>query len=291
MSNTPAVLLTGANGGIGTPTALELAKRGFLVYAGMRRTGHGPFDGAPRTQQIRLDVTDPDSVAEAIGRIEAERGGLGLQAVVNNAGVMVNGPLELVSDEELNRQFAVNVFGPVRVVKAALPLLRAGSGRIVNVGAPTAYLPMQFYSAVSASKAALHSVTASLRGELAAWNIPATVVVPGLVETPIFATAAAAQRATDVPPERAALYRRHLAAVERVSGKQKYEPTAGIVRAIAAAVTDRRVKPEYFGSANARVMSKVLPRLPRKLRESAVAGAMGLKGIQAPQAAHAEGRV
>lgn len=282
MGNTPAVLLTGANGGIGTPAALELASRGFIVYAGMRRTGHGAFDGAPRIRQIRLDVTDPGSVADAIGRIESERGGLGLQAVVNNAGVIVQGPLELVPDEELHRQFAVNVLGPVRVVKAALPLLRAGSGRIVNVGAPTAYLPMPFNGPISSSKAALHSLTAALRGELAAWGIPVTVVVPGLVDTTIFTKAAAAQRAARVPAEREALYLEHTAALERAAAKQKPEPTAGTVRAIAAAVTDRRVKPEYFSGPNARILSKVLARLPRPVRESAMASALGLKGIRAP---------
>lgn len=283
MGNTPAVLLTGANGGIGTPAALDLAARGFTVYAGMRRLGHGPFDGVARIREIRLDVTDTDSVAEAIARIERERGGQGLQAVVNNAGVIVQGPLELVPDDELQRQFAVNVFGPVRVVKTALPLLRAGAGRIVNVGAPTAYLPMPFNGPISSSKAALHSLTAALRGELAAWDLPVTVVVPGLVDTTIFMKAAEAQRTVPVPAEREALYREHLAALERSAAKQKPEATTGTVRAIAAAVTDRRVKPEYFSGANARVLSKVLARLPRPVRESAVASALGVKGIQAPR--------
>lgn len=282
MSSTSAVLLTGANGGIGTPTALELARRGLLVYTGVRRTGHAPFDGAERVREVSLDVTDPGSVAEAVARIETERGGLGLQAVVNNAGVIVQGPLELVPDEELERQFAVNVLGPVRVVKAVLPLLRAGSGRIVNVGAPTAYLPMPFNGPISSSKAALHSLTAALRGELAAWGVPVTVVVPGLVDTAIFAKAAEAQRAAAVTTERAALYRRHLAAIEQAVAKQKPEPAAAVVRAIAAAVTDRRVKAEYFAGSNARILSKVLARLPRSMREAVVANALGLKGIDAP---------
>lgn len=282
MNDTPAVLLTGANGGIGTPAALELARRGFLVYAGMRRTGHGAFDGADGIRELALDVTDPGSVAAAVERIASEHGSL--HAVVNNAGVIVQGPLELVPDDELHRQFAVNVFGPVRVVKAALPLLRAGRGRIVNVGAPTAYLPMPMNGPISASKAALHSLTASMRGELAAWGIPTSVVVPGLVDTQVFVKAAEAQRAASVPPERQALYRNHLAAVEKAGANQKPEPTTGTVRAIAAAVTDRHPKAEYFSSPNARILSKVLPRLPRPMREAAILGAIGLRGITAPAA-------
>nr|BFF26507.1 SDR family oxidoreductase [Glycomyces mayteni] len=262
MNDTPAVLLTGANGGIGTPTALELARRGFLVYAGVRRTGHGPFDGADGIRELRLDVTDPDSVAAAIDRVTAEHGSL--HAVVNNAGVIVQGPLELVPDDELLRQFAVNVLGPIRLLKAALPLLRTGRGRIVNVGAPTAYLPMPMNGPISASKAALHSLTTALRGELAAWSIPTSVVVPGLVDTEVFTKAAAAQRAAQVPPERLALYRNHLAAAAQAGAKQKPEPTTGTVRAITAAVTDHHPKAEYFSSPNARILSKLLPASPAR---------------------------
>ena len=285
MSTTPAVLLTGANGGIGTRAALRLAERGYLVYAGTRTgTRHAAFDGAERIRQIRLDVTDADSVAAALDQIGSERGESGLQAAINNAGVIVQGPLELVPDEELHRQFDVNVFGPIRVVKAALPLLRSGRGRVVNVGAPTAYVAVPFNAPISSSKAALHSMTMALRTELAAWDIPVTVVVPGLVDTPIFKKAAEAQEAADVDPRRRALYREQLAAVAAYAAKQRPAPPDQAVAALVEAVTARRVKPRYLAGSEARVISTVLARLPGRMREGMLARALGVSGVKAPEA-------
>ncbi|WP_026922736.1 SDR family NAD(P)-dependent oxidoreductase [Glycomyces arizonensis] len=283
MNTTPAVLLTGANGGIGTPAALRLAEAGRIVYAGMRGTDrHGAFDGVERIRPLPLDVTDPASVAEALGRIAAERGEAGLQAVVNNAGVIVQGPLELVPDAELHRQFDVNVFGPVRVIRAALPLLRAGRGRIVNVGAPTAYVPVPFHAPIAASKAALHAMTTALRTELAAWDLPVTAVVPGLVDTPLFKKAAEARRAVAIDPDRAALYREQLAAVKRAESGQRAAPPDRAAEAIVEAVTARRVKARYFGGSDARTMVTLVAKLPAGLRERLIARVLGVRGVKAP---------
>src|ERR1700754_1536803 len=125
MNDNTSVLITGAGGGIGTATTLRLAELGYTVYAGVRSS-------APQLKKhrgvrvVRLDVTDAESVAKAAAEIAGETGGL--HAVVNNAGVIVQGPLELVPPAELRRQFEVNVYGPALVVQTFLPLLREGHG-------------------------------------------------------------------------------------------------------------------------------------------------------------------
>jgi NAD(P)-dependent dehydrogenase (short-subunit alcohol dehydrogenase family) len=104
------------------------------------------------------------------------------------------GPLELVPPDELRRQFEVNALGPAHVIQAFLPLLREGRGRIVNISAPTARVPIPF-SPVGASKAALESLSDSLRIELGAWGIPVAVIVPGGTATPIWQKADTAAQA------------------------------------------------------------------------------------------------
>ena len=127
------ILITGASSGIGAATALHLDRCGMEVFAAVRSLddGEDALAGASdRLRRISLDVTDAGSIAEAMATV----GGAGLDGLVNNAGIGVPGPLELLSTEDLRRQLDVNVVGQVAVTQAALPLLRTAAGRIVFVG-------------------------------------------------------------------------------------------------------------------------------------------------------------
>jgi NAD(P)-dependent dehydrogenase (short-subunit alcohol dehydrogenase family) len=189
--NARAVFITGAAGGIGTATTRALAERGYRVYAGVR--GDTPhLSELSGVEQIRIDVTDPESVAAAAEEVGLLQDGQGLHAVINNAGIMIQGPLELVPAEDLRRQFAINVFGPAEVTRAFVPLLREGRGRLINISAPTARLAMPFASPISASKAALDAISDAARIELGAQGIAVVTVIPGAVETDLFAKAGAA---------------------------------------------------------------------------------------------------
>ncbi|WP_214319761.1 SDR family NAD(P)-dependent oxidoreductase [Nonomuraea sediminis] len=259
-----ALLLTGASGGVGTATARELLARGYTVYAGVRDPARAP-DG---TRPVVLEVTDPASVEAAAAEIaETENA---LHAVINNAGVIVDGPLEEVPDEELRRQFAVNVFGPAAVTRAFLPLLRRGGGRVVNVSAASARTALPYMAPISASKAALESLSDALRVELAAWRIPVVVVEPGALDTPIFAKAAQARRGYP-----AGLYRDQLAKFDAAMAKQTYAPTERVARVIATAVTARRPRPRYVTGRDAR-LAAILSHLPIGLRDRLLVGALGL---------------
>src|SRR5690349_12831231 len=215
MTEARAVLVTGSTGGIGMATVRLLQSRGFTVYAGAR----GPAAFEPGVRVVPLDVADPESVAAAAKRVSGEVDGL--WAVINNAGVIVQGPLELVPADEWRRQLEVNTLGPASVVREFLPLVRAGHGRIVNVSAATGRVAMPLLGALSASKAGLEALSNALRLELAAWKIPVVVIEPGTTETDIFtrAGAAAAAARQHADSGRVELYRAHLAAYEKAMSR------------------------------------------------------------------------
>src|SRR4029079_6327499 len=121
----------------------------------------------------------------------------------------------LVPAAELHRQFAVNVYGPAQVTRAFLPMLRQGGDRGINVSAPTARLAIPYAGPISASKSALESLSDAARVELAPWGIPVVIVVPGSIDTGIFAKADVAAKETlaAADPDRVALYRGRLDAV------------------------------------------------------------------------------
>jgi NAD(P)-dependent dehydrogenase (short-subunit alcohol dehydrogenase family) len=275
MSKARAVLVTGATGGIGTATVGLLQRRGFTVYAGTRR----PADFGPDVRVLPLDVTDPDSVAAAAKQVAGEVDGL--WAVINNAGVIVQGPLELVPADEWRRQLDVNTLGPASVIREFLPLIRRGEGRIVNVGAATGRVAMPLMGALSASKAGLEALSNALRLELAPWKIPVVMIEPGTTETEIFARAGAAAEAALQCADRSQLdlYRGHLAAFEQAMGRFKPGPVAKVADVIVRAVESRHPKRRY-AVAEARALGGILPKLPPKLRDRVLTTATGLNAVR-----------
>jgi NAD(P)-dependent dehydrogenase (short-subunit alcohol dehydrogenase family) len=172
-------LITGASTGIGRASALRLAAAGWTVLAGVREEAAGEqlvADAGPaaaaRVIPLRLDVTDAAQVAAARERVEeqATRAGSsargGLDALVNNAGIGIGGPLELVSAEDLRRQFDVNVFAQIAVTQALLPALRRAGGRIVFVSSIGGRVAMAFTAPYAASKHAIEAFGDALRVEL-----------------------------------------------------------------------------------------------------------------------------
>jgi NAD(P)-dependent dehydrogenase (short-subunit alcohol dehydrogenase family) len=275
MTEARAVLVTGSTGGIGTATVRLLRSRGFTVYAGAR--GRAEFE--PGVRVLPLDVADPESVAAAAKRVAGEVDGL--WAVINNAGVIVQGPLELVPADEWRRQLEVNTLGPASVVREFLPLVRAGHGRIVNVSAATGRVAMPMMGALSASKAGLEALSNALRLELAAWKIPVVVIEPGATETEIFARASAAADGAmkQADRDRVRLYQSHLAAYEKAMSRFKPGPVEKVAEVIVRAVEARRPHRRY-AVAEARTLGAILPKLPAGLRDRVVSSAVGLNGIK-----------
>jgi NAD(P)-dependent dehydrogenase (short-subunit alcohol dehydrogenase family) len=186
MSTDRAVLVTGASSGMGKASALRLSESGFTVFAAVRKERDAQElkeSGSPRLIPVILDVTKHQTISEAFGKIRDAVGAAGLAGLVNNAGIAVTGPIELVPLEELRRQFEINVFGQVAVTQAFLPLIRAARGRIINVGSVGARFALPFGGALNSSKAAFESISDSLRMELRPWGIHVVLVSPGSIRT------------------------------------------------------------------------------------------------------------
>ena len=160
-----------------------MAARGWRVLAGVRRPGDAP----PGTTEVILDVTDPDAVA-ALREAETGSGGLslGLDGLVDNAGIGISAPLEDLPPDELRRQLEVNVVGQLAVIQAVLPALRAAKGRIVIMGSIGGRSALPFLGGYAMTKHALEAMADSLRVELAPDGIDVSIVEPGTIATAIW---------------------------------------------------------------------------------------------------------
>lgn len=161
-------IVTGGSSGIGFAVVSLLAARGYSVTSFSRREG--------------VDLTDSSAVDVAIERVLKQEGRIDL--VVNNAGVGAFGAAEFASEESIRRQFEVNFFSAVSLVRKVLPTMRAqGEGRIINVASAAAMFPLPFQSFYSATKAALVNWSRALAGEVRPFGVCVSVVCPGDVKT------------------------------------------------------------------------------------------------------------
>lgn len=207
----PAVLITGASRGLGRHTAVHLADQGFRVFAGVRSPeAAAALDGGAheRVTPVRLDVTDGEQVCAAVAHVAAEMDDQGLAGLVNNAAIAPFGPVEHTPLEAVEDTLRVNVLGPVALIRQTLPLLRGGSGRIVNVSSINGVLPGPYTAAYNASKAALESLSDSLRLELQSWDIPVVVVRPGAYDTDMRSRGVEGwrRRRQELPPDQRSLH-------------------------------------------------------------------------------------
>ncbi|MGH3295389.1 MAG: SDR family NAD(P)-dependent oxidoreductase [Trebonia sp.] len=282
-SSTGNVFITGAAAGIGAAATRLLAEAGYTVFAGVHKDT-GSLDRLPGVRQVPLDVTDPDSVAAAAASVASVAGERGLRALINNAGIIVQGPIELVRQQDLERQFAVNTLGPAYAIQSFAPLLRAGRGRVINVSAPTARVHVPFLSALVGSKAALEAMSDAIRLELDVWGISVVVIEPGLTDTRIFAKADAVAQAGLAVTDAGLieLYQARLAAVATTSAAQRPGSPESVAKAILAAVTARTPKRRYVAGRDAR-MAGVITALPAGVRDRLLRGFLGLSQSAAPR--------
>ena len=169
------VLITGGSSGIGKSIGEFLHHKGFVVYGTSRNPERVLNSVFPL---LALDVRDANSIRLAVAKIIATTGRLDI--VINNAGVGITGPLEEIPMEEMKSNFDTNFFGPIEVMKAALPQMREQkSGLIINVTSIAGYMGLPYRSIYSASKGALELITEALRMEVKSFGIHITNVAPG----------------------------------------------------------------------------------------------------------------
>jgi NAD(P)-dependent dehydrogenase (short-subunit alcohol dehydrogenase family) len=285
----PLALVTGASSGIGRATALRLAGSGWTVLAGVRDVTAGErllaaAGSSGRVIPLALEVTDAAQIADAAARVEQEaarpgcspRGGL--DALVNNAGIAVGGPLELVSAADLREQFEVNVFAQVAVTQAMLPALRRAGGRIVFVSSIGGRVAMAYTAPYAASKHAIEAFGDALRVELRNSGVQVTLFEPGSVATPIWDKGRAEAERVRIPPELQKQYGHVPAAMDKVlqdTARRGIAPER-VAESIERALTARRMKSRYVLGTDAKAMLLVKRLLPDLLFDRVARRALGV---------------
>lgn len=277
------VLITGASTGIGQACALLLDRLGFSVFAGVRQDIDAQTLQQKASQKlipIFLDVTDAESIASVVDKVTNTVGNVGISGLVNNAGIAVPGPLELLPIAEFQHQMNVNVTGQLAVTQAFLGLLRQGRGRIVNMGSIAGKSPTPFLGAYNASKFALEALTDVMRMELKPWGISVSIIEPGSIATPIWnKSLTQAEIGQDSLPESALdLYGQAMNTV-----RQKMQTIAArgisadiVAQAVVHALSAKQPKTRYLIGQDAKIQAVLKHILPDKLHDRLILYSMGL---------------
>ena len=243
------IVVTGASTGMGAATARELAGSGYHVLAGVRRDVDAD---ALRTDGIEphiLDITDDSDVAAIAGRVADDPLRRPLRALINNAGIAVNAPVETLPIAEWRNLFEVNLFGHIAMTQAMLPALLASSGTVVNISSVGGKFAMATYGPYAASKFALEAARDSLRREVARLGVKVVVVEPGAVKTKMaeHAVASADRLNANMTTDQLNRYADLTAAVsaQQLSFTKKGVPAERAAKVIAKAATASKPRTRY----------------------------------------------
>lgn len=268
----PTVLITGASTGIGRATALLLDRRGWRVFAGVRKDIDADAlraESSARLTPVLLDVTAADHIAAAVATVGECVGQAGLAGLVNNAGIAHPGPLEFMPVDRLREQLEVNVIGVHATTQAFLPLIRRAGGRIVNVGSDSGRVALPLIGPYAMSKFALEAYSDSLRRELLPWGLHVALIEPGNIRTPLWgkAGAYAAQYRPSIPPDAEALYGDLMdLATERLPAAIDRALDPGLVaQIIHHALTAPSPRTRYLVGADARLFAVAAWLLPDRV--------------------------
>ena len=265
------VVVTGASSGIGLASALRLAQAGWRVFGGVRSDEAAAALREGGVEPLTLDVTDAEQIAAAAKTVGSE-----LHGLVDNAGIAVAAPLELVPLDELRRQLEVNVVGQVAVLQALLPALRRARGRVVLMGSVGGRSALPFLGPYAASKHALEAFADVLRVELAPWDISVSIVEPASVNTAIWTKGAAQADAMrqGISREADELYAARIERFTAVALSRGPGIDADVVaKAVEHALTAGRPKARYLVGRDAHLRAWI-ERLPARLRDRVLARAL-----------------
>jgi NAD(P)-dependent dehydrogenase (short-subunit alcohol dehydrogenase family) len=285
------VLLTGANGGIGSAIALHLAGRGDTVIASVRDEVKAEWlrERAQRAGRelttVLLDVTDPDSCARAVAEARQHGGGR-IDVLINNAGMGMGGAIEDITDDDAHAIMELNTHGPIRLARLVLPVMRRQrAGRIVNVSSLAGRVSMPLMGWYCASKQALEAASDALRMEAARFGVRVILVEPGSHATKLWDGVFQRMDPSRDSPY-AGSYRLLEKAKPHLSRLPGPEPVA---RAVGRVLDARRPRARYVVGLDARVstvLDAVSPLLVSDLTKRAMFGL--LVGSGSGRAAHSD---
>jgi NADP-dependent 3-hydroxy acid dehydrogenase YdfG len=260
MDRTELIVVTGASTGIGAATSKELARRGFHVLAGVRREVDAEaLRSVDGIEPCILDITSDADVAAIADRVD--RDWRPLRALVNNAGIAVNAPLEVLPIAEWRRQFDVNLFGHIAMTQALFPALLNSSGTVVNISSIGGKVALPTYGAYAGSKFAMEAVSDALRRETNGTGINVVVIEPGAVKTEIAERGIATSEeltAAMTTPQRA----RYSTLLSAVTAQARSFDATGVPAesaavVIAKAATAARPRTRYTIGRDAAILARV----------------------------------
>lgn len=271
-----SVFITGASSGLGYDCATTFDREGYRVFAGVRKDADAErLAGlsSDRLSPVICDVGDYDSVERARQQIEDQLQGAGLDGLVNNAGMSVSGPLELVPMELFEQQMHVNVNGQLAVTQAMLPMLRQKRGRVVFMGSESGLVTLPMLGAYSASKHALEALANAFRLELRPFGMRVALIEPGSIKSEIWRKAqdAGTDHLRDDPAARS-LYAdllQLMAVAPKLAEKGAIGPEA-VTRAVRHALEAHRPKARYLVGAEARALTMLNALTPTSIHDSLV---------------------
>lgn len=269
----PSVLVTGAGRGIGLAITEHMSRKGWDVYATARSSDALQSLGRiPHVHPISLDITDRAAIAALPDQLPTE-----LNGVVNNAGIVVNGPVEGLTLDDLTRQLDVNVISQIAVTQAVLPRIRASHGRIVFISSVSGLFTTPGTGAYNASKYAIESLADALRIELRPWKIPVSLIEPGPIRTEIWTEILGDHdRMVDrLSAEHRRLYAPHLAGTRKLLGRMQKlaaDPST-VTAAVDHALTSKRPKRRYLLDFASRAQMAIVGIAPTAITDAALAAA------------------
>lgn len=268
------VLITGTSTGIGAACVKRQAEAGWKVYAGVRK----PEDGERLVNEfsgdivpVQLDVTELDDITRVVARIDDEVGSL--DGVVNNAGIAVGGPVEILSEEQWRWQMEVNFFGLVNVTREAMPLVDRADGRFVHIGSIAGRIGGAGMGPYVSSKHAVEGLNWALRSELVrGTGMNSSVVEPGEIKTAIWDKAVDTVAEMEDTLDATGTRDRYQFMLDGTRGFVEEGATRGIdadavAKAVEHALTARRPKARYLVGPDAKAAGHVFARMPDRMRE------------------------
>ncbi|KQZ18717.1 dehydrogenase [Streptomyces sp. Root55] len=249
---------------MGASAARELAGQGFHVLAGVRRDRDADAIRSAGIEPVILDITKSDHVEALAARVA--RDPRALHALVNNAGIQVNAPVESLPMAQWRWVFEVNLFGHIAVTQALLPALLRSKGRVINISSVGGKVAMATYGAYAGAKFALEAVSDSLRREVAPLGVHVVVVEPGGVRTEMAARGitTANDLAANMTPEQDERYGSLVEATNTLmaTGTSSGVTADAAARVIAKAVTTRRPRTRYTIGRDAALVTRLARILP-----------------------------